>query len=79
MARTKVVVDPITRIEGHLRIEVQSENGRIADAWAVTTMFRGLETVLKGRDLSHGAGVTEAGMILGLGIANIDHHPLENQ
>ena len=50
MARTKVVVDPITRIEGHLRIEVQSENQRIADAWAVATMFRGIETILKGRD-----------------------------
>ena len=50
MARTKVVVDPLTRIEGHLRIEVQAEGGRIADAWAVTTMFRGIETVLKGRD-----------------------------
>jgi Ni,Fe-hydrogenase I large subunit len=50
VARTKVVVDPITRIEGHLRIEAQAENGRIADAWAVTTMFRGLETILKDRD-----------------------------
>ena len=32
-----IVIDPVTRIEGHLRIEVQAENGRIADAWAVTT------------------------------------------
>ena len=31
MAKTKVVVDPITRIEGHLRIETQTENGRITD------------------------------------------------
>jgi [NiFe] hydrogenase large subunit/hydrogenase large subunit len=50
MARTKVVVDPITRIEGHLRIEVQSEDGRIADAWASSTQFRGIELILQGRD-----------------------------
>ena len=50
MARTKVVVDPITRIEGHLRIEVQAEEGRIADAWASSTQFRGIELVMQGRD-----------------------------
>jgi [NiFe] hydrogenase large subunit/hydrogenase large subunit len=50
MARTKVVVDPITRIEGHLRIEVQQENGRIADAWASSTQFRGIELIMQGRD-----------------------------
>jgi hydrogenase large subunit len=50
MARTKVVVDPITRIEGHLRIEVQAENGKIADAWASSTQFRGIEIIMNGRD-----------------------------
>jgi len=50
MARARVVVDPITRIEGHLRIEVQEENGRIADAWATSTQFRGIETIMEGRD-----------------------------
>ncbi len=50
MARKKVVVDPITRIEGHLRIEVQAENGRIADAWASSTQFRGIEIIMQGRD-----------------------------
>jgi hydrogenase large subunit len=50
MARTKIVVDPITRIEGHLRIEAQSENGRIARAWASSTQFRGIEIIMKGRD-----------------------------
>ncbi len=50
MARTKVVVDPITRIEGHLRIEVQAEDGRIADAWASATQFRGIEIIMNGRD-----------------------------
>jgi [NiFe] hydrogenase large subunit/hydrogenase large subunit len=46
----RVVVDPITRIEGHLRIEVQEEAGRITDAWASSTQFRGIETILEGRD-----------------------------
>ncbi len=50
MAKTKVVVDPITRIEGHLRIEVQEENGRISDAWASSTQFRGIEIIMEGRD-----------------------------
>jgi len=50
MATTKVVVDPITRIEGHLRIEVQAENGRIADAWASSTQFRGIELIMRDRD-----------------------------
>jgi [NiFe] hydrogenase large subunit/hydrogenase large subunit len=50
VARTKLVVDPITRIEGHLRIEVQAEDGRIADAWASSTQFRGIEIIMEGRD-----------------------------
>ena len=45
-----VVVDPLTRIEGHLRIEVEVENGKIKDARSCGTLFRGLETILKGRD-----------------------------
>ncbi|MDY7091655.1 MAG: nickel-dependent hydrogenase large subunit [Acidobacteriota bacterium] len=47
---THVVVDPVTRIEGHLRIEAQVENGRVQDAWSSSTMFRGIEIILKGRD-----------------------------
>jgi [NiFe] hydrogenase large subunit/hydrogenase large subunit len=50
MARTKIVVDPITRIEGHLRIEAQADQGRITDAWASATQFRGIEIVMQGRD-----------------------------
>ena len=46
----KIVIDPITRIEGHLRIEVQLEDGQVTDAWSSSTMFRGLEIILKGRD-----------------------------
>jgi Ni,Fe-hydrogenase I large subunit len=50
MASTKVVVDPITRIEGHLRIEAQAENGKISTAWASSTQFRGIEIIMQGRD-----------------------------
>ncbi|HWA55961.1 MAG TPA: nickel-dependent hydrogenase large subunit [Gemmatimonadales bacterium] len=50
MAATKVVVDPITRIEGHLRIEVQAENGKITNSWASSTQFRGIEVIMEGRD-----------------------------
>ena len=45
MAR-KLVVDPITRIEGHLRIEAQVEGGKIVDAWSSSTAFRGVEHLL---------------------------------
>ncbi|MCP4010734.1 MAG: nickel-dependent hydrogenase large subunit [Proteobacteria bacterium] len=46
----RVVVDPITRIEGHLRIEAQMEGDKIARAYSAGTMVRGIETILKGRD-----------------------------
>jgi len=46
-----IIVDPITRIEGHLRIEaIIDDNGVIKDAYSSSTMFRGIETILKGRD-----------------------------
>jgi Ni,Fe-hydrogenase I large subunit len=47
---TRVAIDPITRIEGHLRIEVEVNNGVVTDAWSSGTMFRGLELILQGRD-----------------------------
>ena len=46
----RIVVDPITRIEGHLRIEADVDGGRITDAWSSGTMVRGLEIILRGRD-----------------------------
>jgi len=46
----RLVVDPITRIEGHLRIEAVVENGTITDAYSSGTMVRGFEKILKGRD-----------------------------
>jgi hydrogenase large subunit len=47
---TKIVVDPVTRIEGHLRIEAIVEGGKVTDAWSAGTMVRGIEKILKGRD-----------------------------
>jgi Ni,Fe-hydrogenase I large subunit len=47
---THVVVDPITRIEGHLRIEAEVDGGKVNDAWSSSTMFRGIEIILTGRD-----------------------------
>lgn len=47
---TRIVVDPITRIEGHLRIEVEIKNGKIVDAYSSGTMVRGIELILNGRD-----------------------------
>lgn len=44
------VIDPITRIEGHLRIEIEVENNVITDAWSSGTLWRGFEVFLKGRD-----------------------------
>ena len=46
----KIVIDPITRIEGHLKIEAVIDNGEIKDASISGTLFRGIEIILKGRD-----------------------------
>jgi [NiFe] hydrogenase large subunit/hydrogenase large subunit len=46
----KIVIDPITRIEGHLRIEAEIGGGKVNDAWSSSTQFRGIEKILQGRD-----------------------------
>lgn len=46
----RIVVDPVTRIEGHLRVEAQLEGNKVSDAWSSGTMFRGIEIILRGRD-----------------------------
>jgi Ni,Fe-hydrogenase I large subunit len=46
----RIVVDPITRIEGHLRVEAQVDGGKISDAWSSGTMFRGIELIVRNRD-----------------------------
>jgi hydrogenase large subunit len=46
----RVTIDPVTRIEGHLRIDLEVDGGRVRNAWSSGTMWRGIETILKGRD-----------------------------
>lgn len=46
----KVIVDPITRIEGHLKIECEVDGGKVLDAKSTGTLFRGLELILQGHD-----------------------------
>ncbi|RDU72239.1 nickel-dependent hydrogenase large subunit [Helicobacter brantae] len=51
MANKRVVIDPITRIEGHLRVEVEvDDNNVIRNAFSSSTLWRGLEVIVKGRD-----------------------------
>ncbi len=45
-----VTIDPVTRLEGHLKIEIEVQNGKVTDAWSSGTMFRGIELILQGRD-----------------------------
>jgi len=51
MASRQIIIDPITRIEGHLRVEIEVQNGKIVDAYSSGTMVRGIELILKGRYL----------------------------
>jgi hydrogenase large subunit len=46
----RIVIDPITRIEGHLRIDVEVDGGAVKNAWASGQMWRGIENILVGRD-----------------------------
>ncbi|QQR74973.1 MAG: nickel-dependent hydrogenase large subunit [Holophagales bacterium] len=46
----RIVVDPITRIEGHLRIDVEVEGGQVRKSWSSGQMWRGIELILEGRD-----------------------------
>ena len=46
----RITIDPITRIEGHLRIDVEIDDGAVANSWASCTMWRGIERILEGRD-----------------------------
>jgi hydrogenase large subunit len=46
----RLVIDPITRIEGHLRVEVEIKNGIVTDAYSSGTMVRLMEEIVKGRD-----------------------------
>ena len=46
----RIIIDPITRIEGHLRIEVEVADGKVTNAWSSGQLFRGIELILQGRD-----------------------------
>jgi hydrogenase large subunit len=46
----RITIDPITRIEGHLRVDVEVDNNAVSNAWASCTMWRGIEKILRGRD-----------------------------
>lgn len=60
MSTKKIIIDPITRIEGHLRAEVElDENGVVQEAWVSGQLFRGIEIILKNRD------PRDAGLIAG--------------
>ena len=47
---SRIVVDPVTRIEGHLRIEAQMDGNQIGQAYSSGTMVRGIEIILQDRD-----------------------------
>jgi hypothetical protein len=49
MSKTSVTIDPVTRIEGHLAVRVEVEDGRVREAFSAGEMFRGFEILVKGR------------------------------
>ena len=55
----RVTIDPITRIEGHLRIDVDVDGGRVKKAWSSGQMWRGVELILLGRDPRDAWAITQ--------------------
>ena len=55
----RIVIDPVTRIEGHLRVDVEVADGRVAKAWASGQMWRGVENILVGRDPRDAWAITQ--------------------
>lgn len=55
----KIVIDPVTRIEGHQKIEAVVENGEVKEAWSSGTLFRGIELILNGRDPRDAQRITQ--------------------
>jgi len=55
----RIVIDPITRIEGHLRIDVEVDEGRVTKAWSSGQMWRGIEVILQGRDPRDAWAITQ--------------------
>ena len=59
MAAQTIIIDPVTRIEGHLKIECEVDNGTIVDAHSSGTLWRGIEVILQGRDPRDAAQITQ--------------------
>lgn len=55
----KIVVDPVNRIEGHLKVEVEVADGKVVDARTTGGMFRGFEMILNGRDPRDASQITQ--------------------
>lgn len=55
----KIVIDPVTRIEGHLKIEVEVKDGKVVDARSTGALFRGFEIILKNRDPRDASQITQ--------------------
>jgi len=55
----KISIDPITRIEGHLKAEVEVKNGVVVDARMSGGMYRGFEQILVGRDPRDASQITQ--------------------
>ncbi len=59
MATQKITIDPVTRIEGHLKVTVEVDDGKVVDAYSSGTLWRGIEVILKGRDPRDAGQITQ--------------------
>lgn len=55
----KIIIDPVTRIEGHLKIEAVVEDKEVKEARSSGTLFRGMELILRGRDPRDAQRITQ--------------------
>jgi len=55
----KIIIDPVTRIEGHLKVEIMLDKGKVKEAKTSGTLFRGFEIILKGRDPRDASQITQ--------------------
>ena len=55
----RITIDPITRIEGHLRIDCEVDGGKVKKAWSSGQMWRGVELILLGRDPRDAWAITQ--------------------
>ncbi len=67
---TKIVLDPVTRIEGHMKLELDVEGGSVATARAVANLYRGFENIVLNRDPRDAAPILSAIC----GVCHSDHH-----